>query len=167
VVSLLLAVQVSSSLQKGKGRSSQPRGHFLFPQDPQSSPGMTSNDGSRHRHDSFFLPGLITQGMRAVLPSGSRTFPGRLGSPPRAARLYLTATARVIRARQARARLYFEFHLVGRPSLALFLFTSGWLSLRNLSLSAVVSQALRTNTAAGRAFFILSSQPVAAGEALP
>ena len=140
---------------------------FKTPSTPQSSPGMLSTDVSRHWHDSFFLPGLITQGMRAVLPSGSRTFPGRLGSPPRAARLYLTATARVIRARQARARLYLEFHLVGRPSLALLLFTSGWLSLRNLSLSAVVSQALRTNTAAGRAFYILSSQPVAAGEALP
>ena len=164
---MLLAVQVSSSLQKGKGRSSQPRGHFLFPQDPQSSPGMTSNDGSRHRHDSFFLPGLITQGMRAVLPSGSRTFPGRLGSPPRAARLFLPASEEGKRAtlpsgiRDAVSRLRHPLRVARNLS------ASVWLSLRNLSLSAVVSQALGTNTAAGRAFFILSSQPVAAREALP
>jgi len=60
---------------------------------------MLSTDVSRHWHDSFFLPGLITQGERAVLPSGSRTFPGRLGSPPRAARLLLKPTEHQIYAR--------------------------------------------------------------------
>lgn len=102
------------------------------PSTPQCSPGMTPSMRRSHPHVSFFLPGLPAQGRRAVLPSGSRLSPGRLGSEPGAAHLFLPASAEGKRARQARARLYFEFHLVGRSSLARFLFTSGWLSRRNL-----------------------------------
>jgi len=145
-------------------------GGFSFSEDPstpQSSPGMTSNDGSRHRHDSFFLPGLPAQGERAVLPSGSRTFPERLGSPPRAARLFLPASEEGKRAQPSFILVLAISQPVRQYGWARFLLASVGLSLRNLSLSAVVSQALRTNTAAGRAFFILTSEPVAAREALP
>ena len=137
------------------------------PSTPQCSPGMTPSRGRSHPHASFFLPGLPAQGRRAVLPSGSRLMPGRLGSEPRAAHLFLSASSEEKRARGTKLCCCSPRWLAPDTPLARFLFTSGWLPLRNLGLSAVVSQVLRTNTAAGRAFFIPTSGLVAAGEALP
>ncbi len=145
----------------------QPSGALSFPQDPQCSPGMLSPKNDHRIPTPFFLPGLIARGKRATLPSGIRSSIDRLGHPSRVARLFLPAPAEGKRARGTKLCCCSPRWLASDTPLALFLFTSGWLSLRNLSLSAVVSQALRTNTAAGRAFFIPTSKPVAAGEALP
>jgi hypothetical protein len=151
-----------SSLQYG-----QPSGALSFPQDPQCSPGMTPSGSRSHPHGSFLLPGLPAQGRRATLPQGIRYPPRRLGLSPRVARLFLPASLEEKRARGTKLCCCSPRWLAPDTPLARFLFTSGWLLLRNLSQSAVVSQALRTNTAAGRAFFILTSGLVAAGEALP
>jgi len=131
------------------------------PSTPQCSPGMPPSRRRSHPHVSFFLPGLPAQGRRAVLPSGSRLMPGRLGSEPRAAHLFLPASAEEERARGTKLCCCSPRWLAPDSPLARFLFTSGWPPLRNLSLSAAVSQALRTNTAAGRAFFVsnLLAQP--------
>ncbi len=127
------------------------------PSPSQCSPGMTPSRGRSHPHVSFFLPGLPTREKWATLPTGIRLLPGRLGSEPRVAPLFLPASSEEKRARGTKLCCCSPRWLSPDTPLARFLFTSGWLPLRNLSLSAVVSQALRTNTAAGRAFFILTS----------
>ncbi len=74
------------------------RSAILDPFGSQCSSGITSIDGARHQPTPFLLPGLTAQVKRAVLPSGSCLCQGRLGSSPRAARLFLRLTARDKRA---------------------------------------------------------------------
>jgi len=140
---------------------------FETPSPSQCSPGITSIDGARHQPTPFLLPGLTAQVKRAMLPSGSRITLVCLAFRSRVARFFLPASEEGKRATLPTGIRSRQRRLGYPPRVALFLLASVWLSLRNLSLSAVVSQALRTNTAAGRAFFIPTSKPVAAREALP
>ena len=153
-----------SASRKAEGSSlqcNQPSGALSFPQDPQCSPGMTPSRGRSHPHVSFFLPGLPAREKWATLPTGIRSSIDRLAKPARVARLFLPPSAEGKRARATKLCCCSPRWLAPDTTLARLLLALRWLPLKNLSLSAAVSQALRTNTAAGRAFFVsnLLAQP--------
>ena len=131
------------------------------PSDPRNSLNLPPSGSRSHPHGSFLLPGLTARGERATLPSGIRFLTRRLGLSPRVARLFLPASAEGKRARATKLCCCSPRWLAPDTTLARLLLALRWLPLKNLSLSAAVSQALRTNTAAGRAFFVsnLLAQP--------
>lgn len=131
------------------------------PSNPRSSPGMSPSKSRSALRAPFFLPGLYAQGGRATLPTGSRCRYQRLASFPRVARFFLIATARAIRARQARARAYLEFHLAGRPSLAPLL--SAFVRSQSYSLSPGTrhTHSERSPGQPGRFYHTRLPQPIA------
>ncbi len=138
-----------------------PSSFLNHPLSSQCSPGMLSPKNDHRIPTPFFLPGLIARGKRATLPTGIRITLVCLAFRSRVAHFFLPASAEEKRARETKLCCCSPRWLAPDSALARLLLALRWLPLKNLSLSAAVSQALRTNTAAGRAFFVsnLLAQP--------